>query len=596
MHSSNTLLVVDDEIPILDVYRSYLAEDFRRETYRTSRQPTESTRDALYWPTYRVLMADSGESAIEIVKQELAANRHIAAGFFDMKLLGGIDGLETIKRIRQLDPLILCTVVTAYQDWSIDTINEIFADGKEDEWDYLSKPFTPNEIRQKARQLVASWNRRRKLELTVQEIRSLNKTLEDRVALRTKALEEKTRDLEKALATVKETEMALIQREKLASLGELSAGIAHEINNPVTYILTNLEETLNILKDSYQFLGQSDSVEKLQRSYDVVTQLTQESQDGVQRLARIARDLKGFTSAHRDKIEPLNITTVLETAIRIIDNKLRHLAVLQRNFGDVGRVMGSDGRLVQVFLNLLSNALGALKHPSTQDNRIEISTKEEGDDVVITVCDNGCGIAKDKIAHVFDLFYTTKPAGEGTGLGLSICKNIVEQNGGSISLISEVGKGTTVTVRLRKAPEEALKAPAPSSPSTAPSKSDLRLLFVDDDRAVLKAHQKRFSRIYEVTTAEGAKAALDLLASGEKFDVIVCDFMMPDISGVRFYSTVCERYPELRDRFIFATGGVFTAEVNNFIDANKPRYLYKPFDTSDLEAELVGIVVEAEMK
>ncbi|MBL4635760.1 MAG: response regulator [Kofleriaceae bacterium] len=269
MPTSNSILIVDDEKPILDTYQFYLGMAASNveigpqqpAVIRSSRSSRLAKADPGRASEYRILVACTGESAVEIVEKEKEEGRRIAAAFFDMKMPGGIDGIETIRRIRLIDADILCTVVTAYQDSSIDDINQLFLPNHEDHWDYLNKPFTEAEIRQKARNMVSSWRgrrreeaQRRKLDVAASEnrrlycdLKALNADLEERVVARTfdldranTTLRSKTDELEVLVASLQETKHKLGHQERLAVVGRLAATVAHEIKQPLCLCIGEL--------------------------------------------------------------------------------------------------------------------------------------------------------------------------------------------------------------------------------------------------------------------------------------------------------------------------------------------------------------------
>src|SRR5882724_117559 len=250
MFNSN-VLIVDDEEFLVELYRELLSTDASKLRQREFTPGTDEFQ--LAQQGYKIHVAYSGAKAVELARTLFAQGERIACGFFDMKMPGGMDGLETIRQIRAIDPQVVCTIVTSFNQYSLDEIGEAFGPGHFDDWDYMNKPFTRDEVIQKARNWVSAWNRRRReegqaqdLQRLVQEIEQMNLQLENKVRERTFELEsinaelaDKNTELETVLTELKNTQGQLLQNEKLASLGQLAAGMAHEINNPIGFVHSN---------------------------------------------------------------------------------------------------------------------------------------------------------------------------------------------------------------------------------------------------------------------------------------------------------------------------------------------------------------------
>jgi len=235
----------------------------------------------------------------------------------------------------------------------------------------------------------------------------------------------------------------LVTSGRLAAVGQLAAGIAHEINNPITYVRANLGSLRDLL---------SRLPDKLPAEYAAAIapalregeELVDESLDGVGRVAAIVRDVKSFSHAGGGPRQLIELAPLLDGVLRVAAPQLRGAAAIQRCYGDVAPVLGDAQELKQVFLNLVINASQAV----SGDEAIRIGTEQIGARAVITVEDQGCGITPDVIAHIFDPFFTTKRVGEGTGLGLSIAYQIVRNHGGELTVDSEPGRGSTFRVEL----------------------------------------------------------------------------------------------------------------------------------------------------
>jgi CheY-like chemotaxis protein len=265
-------------------------------------------------------------------------------------------------------------------------------------------------------------------------------------------------------------------------------------------------------------------------------------------------------------------------------NELRHRASIVRELGPVPLVRGIDSRLGQVFLNLLMNAAQAIPEGAADKNTITVIARTAADGrAVVEIRDSGVGIAPENMRHIFEPFFTTKPRGIGTGLGLSICHNLITELGGEIDVESEVGRGTTVRVTLPAStatavPSEPTPVPAPLSP-----RRRARILVIDDE-PLLGRTLTRALRQHEVVAYTSARDALDHLIAGEQFDLILCDVMMPIMTGMEFHDELSRALPHLTRKVVFATGGAFTPAAREFFERTGNVKLEKPFDAKALHA------------
>jgi PAS domain S-box-containing protein len=379
----------------------------------------------------------------------------------------------------------------------------------------------------------------------------------------------------------KRMQAQLLLSDRLASVGVLAAGIAHEINNPLAFVMANLEVLAKKALPEMLLLAHDDAERgRIAR----VAEMVEQSHEGSERMRRIVRDVKTFARGGDETREPVDVQASLDAALQLVAHELRRRARVVRDFAPVPKVEASESRLGQVFLNLLVNALQALPESGENEVRVRISAPDDAT-VLVEVIDTGEGIPADVLSRVFDPFFTTKPIGVGTGLGLFVCQGIVASLGGALSIVSEVGKGTTVSVSLPAITTPSDRAPSgpPSSMSGAVKTS--RVLVIDDEPSLGRALAAALSGEHDVTFVTSGNAAIDLLATDDRFDVVLCDLMMPDVSGMDVWTRVRASRPDLAARFVFVTGGVFTAETAAFLDGSKP-YLDKPFDMPKLRALL----------
>ena len=265
-------------------------------------------------------------------------------------------------------------------------------------------------------------------------LRDVNESLEKRVTQRTMQLAEINRKLEQEISERQELQQKLMTSERMATAGNLAAGVSHEIRNPLTAIVCNLELAIDRIGESGDEL-----------TYDLGEAL-KGAQEGAAHVQRIAVDLATLANPTVDELGPVDIKAIVDTAGRLTAHRLRGNSSLSIKLDAIPPLTGSHGRLVQVFLNLIINAAQASRPGS--DNRIVISATRLENSVDICVADKGAGIDPDNLERVFDPFFSTKRRRGGSGLGLSICREIVESCGGTLSIESQVGTGTRVHVRL----------------------------------------------------------------------------------------------------------------------------------------------------
>jgi two-component system, cell cycle sensor histidine kinase and response regulator CckA len=367
----------------------------------------------------------------------------------------------------------------------------------------------------------------------------------------------------------------------MASLGTLAAGVAHEINNPLSYVLGSLDLGLRELAGLRERLQGRPNNEELAHVTGAVAALDS-AREGAERVRNIVRDLMDFSRPSAGVGDAVDIESVLDATIRVAWNEIRHRARLVKRYSGIARVSGDDKRLGQVFLNLIMNAAQAIDGDPAQ-NEITICTKSEGGAAVVEISDTGGGIGDYDLARVFDPFYTTKAASAGVGLGLAICRGIVTALGGEISVSSEALRGTTFKVVLPYAPEDSAAERAvleePPELESAPS----RILIIDDEPLLGQTLLYAFKGRHEVAICTSGRDALRRLETDFNFDLVLCDLMMPDVSGAAVYEAVKLSHPELVPRFVFMTGGAFTERAREFLSQHPGVQLEKPFNISEIE-------------
>ncbi|MEY2929295.1 MAG: hypothetical protein RL033_44 [Pseudomonadota bacterium] len=374
--------------------------------------------------------------------------------------------------------------------------------------------------------------------------------------------------------------------DRLASLGAVAAGIAHEINNPLTYILGNvgfLSEELERIAQLVQAAIPSHRRQDVNLALGRLGELIGEVDEGASRVSRIVADL-GLFGRRELPAQDGDVIAALDWALRVSHATLSRVAKIRRNIEPMAAVKGDEVRLGQVFLNILLNAAHAMQDGDPTANELAVSTTLEmqADGVEqarITICDTGSGMTPEVLDRIFDPFFTTKPVGTGTGLGLSVCHGVIKELGGSIRVESEPGRGTTFDIRLpMAAPVDLSLRPAAVQSSGARG----RVLLVDDEPRVLAVLERMLASAHEVVAVGSAREALDQLSRGQPFDVVVCDLLMPDMSGVELYSVLEERLPQLARRMIFLSGGANTSVAGEFLRGVPNQALEKPPALGDL--------------
>jgi PAS domain S-box-containing protein len=364
------------------------------------------------------------------------------------------------------------------------------------------------------------------------------------------------------------SEERLVHGEKLSALGLLAAGVAHEINNPLASVSLNLE-----------LLGQEST------DIGMRAELLREAVEGVRRIEAIAEELRSFSSVDtRGELETVDVGKAIASAINLTANEIRHHARLVRDDGADLFVAAREGPLVQVLVVVLTNAAQAIPEGSSGAHRIEIGTKAVGSTVEIVVSDTGVGIPAELLDRVFEPFATTKQ--RTLGKGLAIARRIIDEASGSIHIEPRPAGGTTVRITLPRAtvpPVREAPSPAPPTPRRG------RVLVVDDDELVARVVARILAR-HEVTVASNATAAVAQLRDAD-VDVVLCDLMMPDVPGAMLYRQAVAARPELADRFIFMTGGVFTDAASEFVDSLGAALLIKPFDAEVLRERVMQKVM-----
>jgi signal transduction histidine kinase len=396
-----------------------------------------------------------------------------------------------------------------------------------------------------------------------------------------------------------ELQRRLNHADRLASIGQLASGVAHEINNPAGFILGNLEvldEHLLMVERACSRIAHAahardlPAIALLRGDLDSVVRemhgMLADSMAGIERIARIVKTLSSFARIDQGEIERVDLNEIVETACKITHNEIRHRALLDKDLAALPAIVADPGKLVQVFTNLLINAAQSIAPGAAESNRIRVGTRHRDGQIVIRFEDTGCGIPGENLERIFEPFFTTKTRGLGTGLGLPLSSDIVRKHGGHMRVSSTVGQGTVFEIVLPT--ETGMIVPAPPPPSQiAPTQGRRgRVLVIDDESMLLDTFQRMLRRDHDVVLVEGGTRAVAELERDSAFDVVICDLMMPDLDGMQLYRILCERWPALRPRVIFCSGGAFAADAREFLERARHEHVIieKPVRRDDVLA------------
>ncbi len=445
-------------------------------------------------PEINTIRAESGNEALTRILEY-----DFALVLLDVQM-PGMDGFETAELMRANSltkhiPIIFVTAISKEQ-------KHVFRGYDAGAVDYLFKPLEAEILMGKVRVFVDSYKQRqdleeagRQLQATVEDLKSLTNHLEELADERTielqktneqlqQEIEENKRseeelkksrnELEKTLKELKTTQAQMLQSEKMVSIGQLAAGVAHEINNPTAFVSSNLNtlfeyqedirslikeyrklfaETRELVEENEMFALIKDkliTIEAFEKNVDIdfaledIPVMLKETQDGTARIKQIVIDLKDFSHPGEDKAKFANINQCLDSTLNIVWNEIKYKAMVEKDYADLPEVKCYYQQLNQVFVNLLVNAAQAIE----EKGKIKVTTRSRGEEIEIIIEDTGSGIVEENLARIFDPFFTTKEVGKGTGLGLNVVYNIIQKHMGTIKAESVLGEGTAFTIRL----------------------------------------------------------------------------------------------------------------------------------------------------
>ena len=373
------------------------------------------------------------------------------------------------------------------------------------------------------------------------------------------------------ISEAKQLRTQLMTADRLATTGTLAAGIAHEINNPLTGVVAHLETAKWLLSE----LPSQRGLDELQTSID-------DAALAANQVRQISRDLKVFSRPDAEHHQLVRVEDVLDSALRMMWNEVRYKACVIKHYGESRPVEANQTRLGQVFVNLLLNAAHAIAPGNLDTNHVTLVTRDAGASVVIEVTDTGCGMDAATLSQVFEPFFSTKGPEKGSGIGLTISRDIVRALGGELTAESAPGRGSTFRVTL--------PAAAATVPQIVGREWRRRVLIIDDEPMLARALAQLLGRTHDVTALSDPEAALQLLLDGTEFDCILTDQLMPRLSGLALYQRLEALRPHLARRVVFLSGDVTSDEALAIRDATGAPCLEKPVTAATLRLTVQAVL------
>ncbi|HVV83558.1 MAG TPA: response regulator [Kofleriaceae bacterium] len=384
------------------------------------------------------------------------------------------------------------------------------------------------------------------------------------------------------VGVARELERRLALTARMASLATLTAGLGHELNNPLAYNLANLQFVLDhALPRLRHVLGAAAGEERARASLAETEGALADARAGAERMRDTIGTLRGFSREAGAADEEVDLVATVDAAIRLTANEVAQRAPLVRELRARPRVTGHAGQLAQVFTHLLVNAAQAVEPRPGPPRPIRVVVDETDRAAIVDVIDPGTGIAPEVMVRIFEPFFTTRPVGAGAGLGLAIVHGLVTLHGGEVTASSKPGQGSTFRVTLPRLASAGARPPERTAPARAPDPlaeqpaARRRILVVDDDERVSRSLARMLSAHHDVTVVNSPHEAMALVAGGS-FDVLLLDLMMPGMTGMDLYAWLRGAAPALAARTLFLTGGVFTADAQAFVVSMGDRVLQKP--------------------
>jgi signal transduction histidine kinase len=559
------ILAVDDEQEILDLYRRFLCpessspadEHFRQlQTRLFGEQPAFSPELGV-----DLVLNRQGDEAVETVRAAVAEGRPFSLVFLDVRMPPGPDGVTTARQIRALDQDLEIVIVTGYSDVHPHQIAHLVPPPAK--LFYLQKPVHAQEIQQLASALGAKWRAERQVAAHTAELIRLNQQLEEDIAARKRAEEEKDR-----------LQAQLRQKQKMEALGTLAGGVAHDFNNILAAIIGYTELTL--LRQKNQSI----------RSHLAQVLLA------ARRGEKLVRQILTFSRRSEHEPEVIDLGAVVKECLELLSASLPPNISIRQELAQPSLVLADANQLHQVVMNLGTNAAHAMQeHGGTMT--VALSTLDLDATAVacwpeltpgtyhrLTVSDTGHGIDSSILERVFEPFFTTKERGQGTGMGLAVAHGIVRDCGGVISVTSEPGAGATFQVLLPQAKGEAVADAKPLIPMITGGNE--RILLIDDEQPLVELGAEVLQVLgYQVVGMTSPGEALALFTSDpQRFDLIITDLTMPETSGHALSREIRSIRPDIP--VILCTGFLEEAQTDQVMADGISEVLKKPFSVHDI--------------
>jgi PAS domain S-box-containing protein len=396
----------------------------------------------------------------------------------------------------------------------------------------------------------------------------------------------------------------VIQEDRIHAIGTLAASVAHEINNPLTYVLGGLEETRAELDELAADLeaiaarpGGDADLASVRARLERAREILGPTLAGTERIRHVTRELSTFTRPDAERLSVVELGDVVASVLKLVRKEIEARARLVEDLGPCPPVHANEARLVQVFVNLLMNAWQALPSPDPTRHVIGVRTGTEGGQALVEIWDSGPGVPAKLREQIFEPFITTKDIGAGTGLGLFVCRNVVQSLRGTIAAHEAPGGGALFRILLPPAAalvaaSAGVSGPVPVSGGAPASNGDgrrLRVLIIDDDALVARALASRFQGgPFDVRAVHDGRVGLEILLADEEPDLVYCDLMMNGFSGIDVYEAARRRAPARAEKVVFMSGGAFTTEARTFLAERRHAFVQKPFDILEDARRRVG--------
>jgi signal transduction histidine kinase len=378
-----------------------------------------------------------------------------------------------------------------------------------------------------------------------------------------------------------------IQDDRIRAMGTVAASVAHEINNPLTYVLAGLDETRQELRDlaarvaAAATQGSAASLAaEVQAGIARLEENLAPVHEGTKRIREVTRELRTFTRPDDERQADVDVAAAVRSVLKLVRKEIEARARLVEELVPGAVVRANEARLVQVLTNLLINAWQAITEPNPARHVIGVRAVAVGGEAIIEIRDSGPGVPAALRDRIFEPFVTTKDIGSGSGLGLFVCRNIVTTLRGQLSVHEAPEGGALFRVALPLAPTrtDASAGARPSDARAAAAVHRPRILIIDDDAMVAGALASRFDGAYEVRTVLDARQGLELVLGERPFDLVYCDVMMKDFGGMEVHQALERHAPDRLPSVVFMTGGAFTPAASEFLDQRRGATVHKPFD------------------